>query len=78
MRCSKCGTENVVSKKFCSQCGSPLPSRCPKCGVENAQDSRFCGDCGAALAGNAPAATSSSQAGSIPVCGELLISVENQ
>ena len=34
--------------------------------AENAQDSRFCGDCGAALAGNAPAATSSSQAGSIP------------
>src|SRR5271163_4346384 len=64
MRCTKCGTENAVGKKFCSQCGSGLPSRCPKCGAENAQDSRFCGDCGAAHVGNAePAATRSSQFG---------------
>src|SRR5580700_360151 len=67
MRCTKCGTENAVGKKFCSQCGSGLPSSCPKCGAENTQASRFCGDCGAALVGNAePVATRSSQIGSIP------------
>jgi class 3 adenylate cyclase/tetratricopeptide (TPR) repeat protein len=67
MRCTKCGTENAVGKKFCSQCGSGLPSRCPNCGTENPQASRFCGDCGAALVANAePAATRSSQIGSIP------------
>src|SRR5580692_4068105 len=67
MRCTKCGTENAVGKKFCSQCGSGLPRRCPKCGAENTQASRFCGDCGAALVGNAElAATRSSQIGSIP------------
>jgi class 3 adenylate cyclase/tetratricopeptide (TPR) repeat protein len=67
MSCTKCGTENAVGKKFCSQCGSALPSRCSKCGAENTQTSRFCGDCGAALVSNAePAATRSSQIGSIP------------
>jgi class 3 adenylate cyclase/tetratricopeptide (TPR) repeat protein len=67
MRCTKCGAENAVGKKFCSQCGSGLPSRCPKCGTENPLASRFCGDCGAALVGNAElAATRSSQIGSIP------------
>ena len=53
MRCTKCGTENAVGKKFCCQCGSLLSSHCPKCGAENAPASRFCGNCGAALAGNA-------------------------
>jgi predicted ATPase len=60
MRCTKCGTENAVGKKFCSQCGSGLPIRCPNCATENTQASRFCGDSGAALVGNAePAATRS-------------------
>jgi len=58
MRCTKCGTENAVGKKFCSQCGSGLTSRCPKCGAENTPASRFCGDCGAALAFPAPATQS--------------------
>jgi class 3 adenylate cyclase len=57
MRCAKCGTENAVGKKFCSQCGSGLGISCPKCGAENALASRFCGDCGAALAAE-PAALS--------------------
>src|SRR6202158_3645880 len=49
MRCSKCGTENAPSKRFCSNCGGGLESRCPKCGAQNFPQSRFCGDCGAAL-----------------------------
>jgi uncharacterized membrane protein YvbJ len=57
MRCSKCGMENPVGKKFCSQCGNGLSGRCPKCGAENLLSSRFCGDCGATLADNvSPAA----------------------
>src|SRR5208282_5952684 len=58
MRCAKCGTENVVGKKFCSQCGSGLASRCPKCGAENTPASRFCGDCGVVLTSPAPAGPS--------------------
>jgi class 3 adenylate cyclase len=53
MRCSKCGTENPVGKKFCAQCGSGLPAPCPKCGSENPHTSRFCGDCGTTLPASA-------------------------
>src|SRR6266516_4469769 len=56
MRCSKCGTENPVGKKFCAQCGSGLPALCPKCGAENPHTSRFCGDCGATLQAKASSA----------------------
>jgi len=51
MRCSKCGTESLPGKRFCAECGSPLPIRCPKCGADSPANSRFCADCGAALAG---------------------------
>src|SRR5258708_5571055 len=60
MRCSKCETENLAGKKFCSQCGSGLAVSCPKCGAENAPASRFCGDCGAALGADAELRTGSS------------------
>ena len=53
MRCSKCGTENLVGKKFCGECGNAFTMRCPKCGVENTPPFKFCGECGTALAGNA-------------------------
>ncbi|HWN58494.1 MAG TPA: zinc-ribbon domain-containing protein, partial [Methylomirabilota bacterium] len=66
MRCSKCQTENVVGKKFCSQCGSGLAIPCPKCGAENAPASKFCGDCGAALAVNAEAGAVSPSASTAP------------
>jgi Molybdopterin-binding domain of aldehyde dehydrogenase/Double zinc ribbon len=49
LRCSSCGSENPVSKKFCGDCGALLENRCPKCGVENPPSKRFCGDCGAML-----------------------------
>src|SRR5258705_3021433 len=66
MRCSKCQTENVAGKKFCTQCGSGLAMRCPKCGAENASASKFCGDCGAALAVNAETGAVSPSASTVP------------
>src|SRR6202048_4085323 len=38
--------ENAATRRFCAQCGSPLPSRCPACGFENEPEERFCGGCG--------------------------------
>src|ERR1700723_1434003 len=49
MRCSKCGTENPVGKKFCGECGTAFTMRCPKCGADNAPPFKFCGDCGSSL-----------------------------
>jgi class 3 adenylate cyclase len=49
MRCSKCGTEGIVGKKFCAECGSPLSNRCSKCNSDNAPGAKFCADCGNAL-----------------------------
>jgi len=53
MRCTKCGTEGQPHKRFCAECGSPLPISCPKCGAENAAESKFCADCGTPLASGA-------------------------
>src|SRR5215469_4247272 len=50
MRCSKCGAESFSGKRFCAECGSPLPIRCPKCGAETSANAKFCADCGTALA----------------------------
>jgi class 3 adenylate cyclase/tetratricopeptide (TPR) repeat protein len=54
MRCSSCGFENSVGRKFCSECGTVLPRGCPQCGADNAMAAKFCGECGAPL--NAAAA----------------------
>ncbi|MBV8454549.1 MAG: zinc ribbon domain-containing protein, partial [Deltaproteobacteria bacterium] len=70
MRCSECGTQNPIAKRFCSQCGSALPLLCPKCGIENPGTSRFCGDCGNSLTANLPNAVPSS-ARTAPVSGTL-------
>ncbi len=65
MRCPSCNSENPETTKFCGSCGRPLTKRCGKCGAENPPQFKFCGDCGSALAANAaPAAASSTQAGS--------------
>jgi predicted amidophosphoribosyltransferase len=50
VRCSKCGIENPVGKKFCGDCGAALANLCPQCGADNPAGKRFCGECGAALA----------------------------
>src|SRR5215470_6074296 len=55
MRCSKCGSENPVGNRFCSDCGAALANRCAKCGADSSPGKRFCGACGTALSD--PAAT---------------------
>jgi class 3 adenylate cyclase/tetratricopeptide (TPR) repeat protein len=56
MRCSKCGTEGIVGKRFCAECGSPLANRCSNCDSDNALEAKFCADCGAALSASIIAA----------------------
>ena len=48
MRCPKCGVE-AAGKRFCADCGAPLPIRCPKCGAEAQVGKPFCADCGTRL-----------------------------
>ena len=54
MRCSKCGSDNRESLKFCTNCGVSLVPGCPKCGAAIQTGEKFCGECGTAL-GDAPA-----------------------
>ena len=53
MRCPSCMAENAATRRFCAECGRPLPSPCPACGFENEPSARFCGGCGK-LIGAAP------------------------
>src|SRR5215469_1623825 len=46
MRCPKCRAENAATRRFCAECGAPLPSLCPGCGFENEPTAKFCGGCG--------------------------------
>src|SRR5262249_35390466 len=48
--CPTCGAANLEGKKFCGDCGTPLPVRCTTCGAENPPGKKFCAGCGAALA----------------------------
>src|SRR5262247_1534914 len=50
MECPSCGAANLDGKKFCGDCGTPLPLRCSACGAANPPGKKFCGDCGATLA----------------------------
>jgi class 3 adenylate cyclase len=45
MRCPSCMAENAA-RRFCAECGAPLPSPCPVCGFENEPTAKFCGGCG--------------------------------
>jgi class 3 adenylate cyclase len=38
--------ENAATRRFCAECGAPLPSRCLACGFENEPTAKFCGGCG--------------------------------
>ena len=58
MRCPSCMAENAGTRRFCAECGSPLPAQCPACGFENDPAAKFCGGCGkpiVAAAAPAPA-----------------------
>jgi len=48
MICLRCGARVASGKRFCGDCGSPLPWQCSVCGSENPSGKKFCGDCGAA------------------------------
>jgi len=46
MKCPKCRTENLGTRKFCKECGTKLLLVCPDCHFENAPRDKFCGECG--------------------------------
>jgi len=48
-RCIQCDHANRSGRRFCAQCGAPLPSPCSSCGFANAPGEKFCGGCGDAL-----------------------------
>jgi class 3 adenylate cyclase len=64
MICPRCGATVANNKKFCGDCGTPLPWQCGSCGSDNPADKRFCGDCGASRGASPnaapPVATASS------------------
>ena len=53
IKCSNCGTENELGKKFCSECGVKLEEEviqtrfCGSCGAAVEEGLKFCGECGA-------------------------------
>src|SRR6516165_4817801 len=51
--------ENAASRRFCAECGAPLPSPCPVCGFENEPTAKFCGGCGKPVGETAPPALAS-------------------
>lgn len=59
MKCQNCHSELLEGAKFCTTCGTPVPSAapaatCQACGAELLPDARFCTTCGAPT-GKAPA-----------------------
>ncbi len=46
MQCSKCGTDDRESRRFCAKCGAPLGLACPECNFANEPHEDFCGGCG--------------------------------
>jgi class 3 adenylate cyclase/tetratricopeptide (TPR) repeat protein len=49
MHCSKCGTDNAPSNRYCEMCGVRLVLSCPKCRHQNTPTARFCAHCGCRL-----------------------------
>ncbi len=47
--CPKCGSGNVVTAKFCSECGASLQRHCPECGKPVDPAAKFCPECGKGL-----------------------------
>ncbi len=50
MKCPSCKVENTEDRRFCAECGAPLPITCPDCGFPNQPSVNFCGGCGLGLA----------------------------
>ena len=49
MQCALCRAENRDGRRFCGECGRPLPTTCPFCAFSNEGNEKFCGGCGRAL-----------------------------
>src|SRR4028119_1122751 len=49
MNCPSCQAQVLGGKRFCVECGAPMPLSCPSCGNLNPQTAKFCGDGGAKL-----------------------------
>jgi len=49
--CAKCGTQNPVGAKFCSNCGATqqASAECPSCHAQIQAGSKFCASCGISL-----------------------------
>jgi membrane protease subunit (stomatin/prohibitin family) len=54
MACPKCGHQNPVGGKFCSNCGEKIEAAaggfCANCGAQLAPGSKFCSECGQKVA----------------------------
>ena len=50
--------ENAPTRRFCAQCGAPLPLLCSACGFENEPSALFCGGCGKPIQETAASAPS--------------------
>src|SRR6516225_4185377 len=61
MQCPQCQWENRAGRRFCAECGAPLPVACPACGFVNEPGEKFCGGCGTPLAGPAAQPTQTAQ-----------------
>lgn len=48
-RCPNCQSDNPVTSKYCSNCGTSLKGICPECWKQNKPDDKFCVECGASL-----------------------------
>src|SRR5438105_440133 len=49
MDCPTCQHDNRDGRRFCGECGAPLPVACSSCGFANEPAEKFCGGCGAPL-----------------------------
>jgi class 3 adenylate cyclase/tetratricopeptide (TPR) repeat protein len=49
VQCARCRADNREGRRFCGECGLPLPTPCPFCGFSNEGNEKFCGGCGRVL-----------------------------
>ncbi len=54
--CHRCNTARSAGRRFCAECGAPLPLICAACGFENKISEKFCGGCGHSLKTGQPSA----------------------
>jgi hypothetical protein len=51
MQCVQCQHDNREGRRFCTECGAPLPLPCAICGFATEAGEKFCGGCGRPLTG---------------------------